>query len=95
MLTVAFPIFDLEQQLRSRVNLAALCWTTHAEKKLTAKHKVRRLMPELATVTAKYLPLNHKDINLAVVVKSIYVQFLTQELNLAVKGGHNYTNILF
>lgn len=52
-------------------------------------------MPELARVTAKYLPINHEDINLAVVVKSIYVQFLIQELNLAVKGGHNYTNILF
>lgn len=75
--------------------MAALCWATHAEKKLTAKHKVRRLMPELARVTANYLPINHKDINLVVVVKSIYVQFLIQELNLAVKGGHNYTNILF
>jgi len=52
-------------------------------------------MPELARVTAKHLLINHKAINSATVVKSIYVQLLIQELNLAVKGGHNYTNILF
>lgn len=52
-------------------------------------------MPKLAKVTAKYFPINHKDTNLVVVAKSTYVQFLTQELNLAVKGGQNPTNILF
>lgn len=52
-------------------------------------------MPELAKVTAKYFPINHRDINLAVVAKSTYVQFLTQELNLAVKGGQNPTIYYF
>lgn len=59
LLIVALSGFGLEQQLRYRVNLTALCWATHAEKGLTAKHKVRRIMPslfELAKVTAKHFP---------------------------------------
>lgn len=51
-------------------------------------------MPEVAKVIAKYFPISHKDINLVVVAKSTYIQFLTKELNLPVKGGQNPANIL-
>lgn len=51
---VALHIFYLKHQLRSRVNLPALCWDTHAEKKNQTKNpnltaEVRRLMSELAS----------------------------------------------
>lgn len=47
-------------------------------------------MSELARVTAKYLPINHKEVNLAMMVKSIRAQYFTP-VETAVKGGYNYT----
>lgn len=52
-------------------------------------------MPKLAKVTSKYLPISYKDTNLFVVAKSTYIQFLAQELSLAVKRHQNPTNLLF